>query len=44
MLVLVLLAVREALSSQKGYVAGELPTRQTIGEILNRLGYRLKKP
>jgi hypothetical protein len=37
-------AVREALSSQKGYVAGELPTRQTIGEILNRLGYRLKKP
>jgi len=24
----------------KGY--SELPTRQTIGDILNRLGYRLK--
>jgi len=36
-------AVREALIAQKGYTEEELPTRQTIGEILNRLGYRLKK-
>jgi Rhodopirellula transposase DDE domain len=36
-------AVREALIEQKGYEEEELPTRQTIGEILNRLGYRLKK-
>lgn len=36
-------AVREALISQKGYDEAQLPTRQTIGEILNRLGYRLKK-
>lgn len=36
-------AVREALISQKGYTEEQLPTRQTIGEILNRLGYRLKK-
>ena len=36
-------AVREALISQKGYRDEELPTRQTIGEILNRMGYRLKK-
>ncbi|NEO00358.1 MAG: hypothetical protein F6K50_34360 [Moorea sp. SIO3I7] len=37
-------AVREALMSEKGYTSEELPTRQTMGEILNRLGYRLKKP
>lgn len=36
-------AVREALVSEKGYEETQLPTRQTIGEILNRLGYRLKK-
>jgi hypothetical protein len=36
-------AVREALVSEKGYDEAQLPTRQTIGEILNRLGYRLKK-
>lgn len=36
-------AVREALIAQKGYTEEQLPTRQTIGEILNRLGYRLKK-
>jgi Rhodopirellula transposase DDE domain len=36
-------AVREALVNQKGYDETELPSRQTIGEILNRLGYRLKK-
>jgi hypothetical protein len=36
-------AVREALVNQKGYDEAQLPSRQTIGEILNRLGYRLKK-
>ena len=36
-------AVREALISEKGYREEELPSRQTIGEILNRRGYRLKK-
>lgn len=36
-------AVREALITQKGYTEEQLPTRQTIGEMLNRLGYRLKK-
>lgn len=36
-------AVREALITKKGYTDEQLPTRQTIGEILNRLGYRLKK-
>jgi hypothetical protein len=36
-------AVREALISEQGYAEAQLPTRQTIGEILNRMGYRLKK-
>ena len=36
-------AVRVALIEEKGYSAAELPSRQTIGDILNRLGYRLKK-
>jgi len=36
-------AVRAALITEKGYDETQLPTRQTIGEILNRLGYRLKK-
>ena len=36
-------AVREALVSENGYDESELPSRQTLGEILNRLGYRLKK-
>lgn len=36
-------AVREALIEQRGYSEESLPTRQTIGDILNRLGYRLKK-
>ncbi len=36
-------AVREALVSGSGYDETELPSRQTTGEILNRLGYRLKK-
>ena len=37
-------AVRAALLAEKGSQEVELPNRQTIGEILNRLGYRLKKP
>ena len=36
-------AVREKLVSEAGYNETELPSRQTIGELLNRLGYRLKK-
>ena len=32
-------AVREALITQKGYSEEQLPTRQTIGEILNRLAF-----
>ena len=36
-------AVREALIQEKGYSEAELPNRQTIGNILNRMGYRLKK-
>lgn len=35
-------AVRAALIEQ-GYDATQLPTRQTIGDVLNRMGYRLKK-
>ena len=34
-------AVREALIEEKGYENQQLPSRQTIGEILNRLGYSL---
>lgn len=36
-------AVREALIDEKGYDESDLPSRQTIGAILNRMGYRLKK-
>ena len=36
-------AVREALIREKGYRDEQLPCRQTIGTILNRMGYRLKK-
>jgi hypothetical protein len=36
-------AVRDGLITERGYDETQLPTRQTIGEILNRLGYRLKK-
>ena len=36
-------AVWKALLQEKGYRDHELPSRQTIGSILNRLGYRLKK-
>ncbi len=37
-------AVRETLIQEKGYRDEDLPSRQTIGTILNQLGYRLKKP
>ena len=36
-------AVRDALIEEKGYRDEDLPTRQTIGAMLNRMGYRLKK-
>ena len=36
-------AVREALVNEKGYSDAELPNRQSINSILNRMGYRLKK-
>ena len=36
-------AVRATLIDEIGYNEAELPNRQTIGNILNRLGYRLKK-
>jgi len=36
-------AVRDALITEKGYREEELPCRQTMGEVLNRLGYRLRK-
>lgn len=36
-------AVRDALIEQKGYSDEELPSRQAIGRLLNRLGYRLRK-
>jgi len=36
-------AVKQALIEEKGYLTEELPSRQTIGTILNRMGYRLKK-
>jgi hypothetical protein len=36
-------AVRSALTCEKSYDESQLPSHQTIGVILNRLGYRLKK-
>jgi Rhodopirellula transposase DDE domain len=36
-------AVREGLVREKGYEEEQLVTRQTIGTVMNRLGYRLKK-
>jgi hypothetical protein len=36
-------AVRQALIDQKGYLDDQLPCESTIGEILNRLGYRLRR-
>jgi Rhodopirellula transposase DDE domain len=36
-------AVRDTLIEHKGYEDAQRPSRQTIGAILNRMGYRLKK-
>ena len=36
-------AVLDGLIAEKGYRETDLPCRQTMGNILNRLGYRLKK-
>lgn len=36
-------AVRDALIEDKGYRDQDLPTRQTLGAMMNRMGYRLKK-
>ena len=36
-------AVREELVKAKGYDEAQLPSRETIGAVLNRMGYRLKK-
>ncbi len=35
--------VREALVGQKGYTPDRLPSERTMRDILNRLGYRLKR-
>lgn len=35
--------VRQALKEQKGYSADRLPCERTLRDILNRLGYRLKR-
>lgn len=36
-------ALRDTLIEEKGYTDASLPSRQTIGTMLNRMGYRLKK-
>ena len=36
-------AVRQALIEKKNYTDEQLPSRRTISNILNRLGYRLKR-
>ncbi|WP_204140757.1 hypothetical protein [Halomicronema sp. CCY15110] len=36
-------AVLTALTTEKGYPETALPCRQTMGTMLNRLGYHLKK-
>jgi Rhodopirellula transposase DDE domain len=35
--------VLEALRTRKGYAADELPSERTMRDILNRMGYRLKR-
>jgi len=35
--------VRQALADQKGYTADRLPSERCMRDILNRLGYRLKR-
>ncbi|MDM8514667.1 hypothetical protein QUF76_00575 [Desulfobacterales bacterium HSG16] len=36
-------AVRQALIDEKGYHDDDLPTEDTIGNMLNRMGYNLKR-
>ncbi len=36
-------SMRDALIKEKGYRDGELPADKTVGKILNRLGYNLKR-
>ncbi|PXF58199.1 MAG: transposase, partial [Candidatus Methanogaster sp.] len=36
-------AVRQALIDEKGYIDDELPCENTIRDILNRMGYQLKR-
>jgi transposase len=36
-------AVRQALIDEKGYSDGELPSENTVGNMLNRMGYNLKR-
>ena len=35
--------VRQALADQRGYSGGRLPSERTLRDVLNRLGYRLKR-
>jgi len=35
--------VLEALRTRKGYAADDLPSERTMRDILNRMGYRLKR-
>ena len=35
--------VRERLGTEKGYAAADLPSERTMRDILNRMGYRLKR-
>lgn len=35
--------VRERLQTEKGYAVADLPSERTMRDILNRLGYRLKR-
>jgi hypothetical protein len=35
--------VRERLQAEKGYAVADLPSERTMRDILNRLGYRLKR-
>jgi hypothetical protein len=36
-------SVRDALIEEKGYPDEDLPSRQSIGTMMNRMGYSLKK-
>ena len=36
-------SIRQSLIDEKGYTDEQLPTERTINNLLNRLGYRLKR-